>query len=316
MLQVNYDSRSNLYRLAQAHYIRNRTKAFGAILNLRTERKWCISGTPVQNSLDDMFSLTEFLGFYPVENRLSARRWILDPLGARDEDAIENLRLLITSITLRRSQDSERNGMRSEHEVTVILSPAERELYNSIRSKARTCLSPHDRFSCILRMRKLCSHGLRGRSQPQRDENAATAQKIDHGLSVCHKCGEDLSPILSLSSTSKLSKALQLCFECADEQDESANSITELSSPQDSTGEEQKSLVSKLNVGMLDSASDNDVDMDRDQIDYEYPEQSAKIRSVLSNLLKFQEERHRDTTPIKRYEMLIRLTNHAHSFSV
>lgn len=72
--------------LDEAHHIRNRTKCFRAVMNLRAERKWCLTGTPVQNSLEDLFSLTEYLGFHPVENRLNARRWILEPLGARDEN--------------------------------------------------------------------------------------------------------------------------------------------------------------------------------------------------------------------------------------
>lgn len=41
------DSLTNWYGLAQAHHIRNRTKAFQAVMNLRTEKKWCLTGTPV-----------------------------------------------------------------------------------------------------------------------------------------------------------------------------------------------------------------------------------------------------------------------------
>lgn len=267
-------------------------------MNLRTERKWCLTGTPVQNALDDLFSLTEFLGVYPVENRRNARRWILDPLGARDENSVENLRLLVRSITLRRSRDSERNGRRIEHEVKVVLSLAERELYNSIRSKARACLSPHDRFSFILRMRQICSHGLRGRGQ--RLENATAAREFYHGATVCHRCGECLSPMPSRNSILEPSNAPRFCFECADEQGGVVNSSTESSSLPEGTCEEPNTPVSELNVSMLDDTSEDDVDMDRDEITPTIPEQSAKIRTVLGNLLKLQQERHQDTTPIKR----------------
>lgn len=252
----------------------------------------------VQNSLNDLFSLTEFLGFYPVETRLNARRWVLDPLGARDENSIENLRLLVKSATLRRSRNSERNGRRSEHEVKVILSSAERELYSSIRSKARICLSPHDRFSYILKMRQVCSHGLR--EQDERLQNATVARELSHEPTVCYRCGEDLSPTPSRNLTLRTNIAHQLCFECADEQDDIANSISESPSLQDGICEEPNTLVSDMDVGMLDAISENDVDMDRDQIRPATSQLSAKIRTVLSNLLKLQQERHQDTTPIKR----------------
>ena len=267
-------------------------------MNLKTERRWCLTGTPVQNSLDDLFSLTEFLGFYPVENRLNARRWILDPLGAKDDSSVENLRLVVKSAMLRRFRESQRNGRRLEHEVKVVLSPAERELYKSIRSKARTCLSPHDRLSYILRMRQVCSHGFRGPGQ--RLENAAAIREIDDGPTVCHGCGESLVLLQSHISALKSSDALQLCFECVDEQGGTAKSSTESQSLQESLNEEAGTLSSNFDTDMLDCTSESDVDMDRDQTTLATSEPSTKIRTVLDNLLKLQQERHQDTSPIKR----------------
>ena len=267
-------------------------------MNLRTERRWCLTGTPVQNSLDDLFSLTEFLGFYPVENRLNARRWILDPLGAREDSSVENLRLIVESAMLRRFRDSQRNGRRFEHEVKVILSPAERELYKSIRSKARTCLSPQDRLSYILRMRQVCSHGLGGPGQ--RLENAAVAREVNGWPTICHRCGESLSLLPSRISSLKSSNAPQLCFECVDEQGGTAKSSTESQSLQCSLNEESGTPESDFDVDMLDCTSENDVDMGRDQSTQATTEPSAKIRTVLDNLLKLQQERHQDTSPIKR----------------
>ena len=267
-------------------------------MNLRSKRKWCITGTPVHNSLEDLFSLTEFLGFYPVENRLNARRWILDPLGVRDEHSIENFRMLVRSAMLRRSRGSERNGRRSELEVKVVLSSAERELYGSIRSKARTCLSPHDRFSYILKMRQVCSHGLLGRGQ--RLENAAAIREVCNGSTVCHRCGEDLPPVLNRSSTFASTNTPQFCFDCADEQGGIAKSITRSPSLRDSNCEEPISPGSDLDIEMLDDTSESDVGIGRNRTTVATPGPSAKINSVLGNLLKLQQERHHDLTPIKR----------------
>ena len=291
-------SHAKICGLGQAHHIRNRTKTFQAVMNLRSERKWCLTATPVQNSLDDFFSLTEFLGLHPVENRLNARRWILDPLGSGDRSSIDKLRYLVRSATLRRSRDSERNGRRSEHEVTVVLSPAERELYSSIRRKARECLSPHDRLSYILKMRQVCSHGFRRRIQES--ENVAAAAEAYQGPATCSRCGEGISPTLPGNPTLSSSTTSQLCLECTDEEGGTTNSAFHLSSQISSTYEQTHTAPSDLEVDVLDGTSRSQIDFGQDHLIAVSPEPSAKIRTVIGNLLQLQLERHQDGTPIKR----------------
>ena len=267
-------------------------------MNLRSERKWCLTATPVQNSLDDFFSLTEFLGLHPVENRLNARRWILDPLGSGDRSSIDKLRYLVTSATLRRSRDSGRNGMRSEHEVTLVLSSAEREFYSSIRSKARECLSPHDRLSYLLKMRQVCSHGFP--RQAQQLETVAAAADVYRGPSICNKCGERISPTLMENPTLSSSTMSKLCFECSDEEGDTVNLAT-LSSPQmTSTCEQIQASPSDLDLDVLDGTSRSQIDFGQDHLTPVSPEPSTKIRAVIGNLVKLEQERHQDGTPIKR----------------
>ncbi len=48
--------------LDEAHVIRNRlTETAKAIFGLKSIRRWCLTGTPIQNSIDDIFSLLHFL---------------------------------------------------------------------------------------------------------------------------------------------------------------------------------------------------------------------------------------------------------------
>ena len=292
------DSHTKCCALGSAHHIRNRTKTFRAIMNLRSERKWCLTATPVQNSLDDFFSLTEFLGLHPVENRLNARRWILDPLGSGDRSSIDKLRYLIKSATLRRSRDSERNGRRLEHEVAVVLSAAERELYSSIRSKARECLSPHDRLSYLLKMRQVCSHGFQ--RQGQRLENVAAAAEVYRGPAICNKCGECISPTLEGNPILPSSTMTQLCFECTDEEGDTANSAN-CSLPQmTSTCEQVQASPSDPKLGLLDGPSRSQIDFGQDYMTPVSPEPTSKIRAVIGSLLELQQKRHQDGTPIKR----------------
>ena len=267
-------------------------------MNLRSERKWCLTATPVQNSLNDFFSLTEFLGLHPVENRLNARRWILDPLGSGDRSSIDKLRYLVRSATLRRSRDSERNGRRSELVVRVVLSTAERELYSSVRSRARECLSPQDRLSYLLKMRQICSHGVP--RQAQLLENVAAAAEVYRGPAICNKCGEDILPTLLGNSTLSSSTMSQLCFECADEEDDTVNSATHSLPQMTSTCEQIQVSPSDLELDVLDGTSRSQIDFGHDHMIPVSPEPSTKICSVIGNLLELEQERHQDGTPIKR----------------
>ena len=48
----------------EGHIIRNRkTKTFKGLCRLKTKHKWLLSGTPIQNSLNDLKSLLTFVGF-------------------------------------------------------------------------------------------------------------------------------------------------------------------------------------------------------------------------------------------------------------
>ena len=52
--------------LDEAHRVRNkRTRRFKSIMGLKADLKWCITGTPIQNRLSDLFSLILFLEIYP-----------------------------------------------------------------------------------------------------------------------------------------------------------------------------------------------------------------------------------------------------------
>ena len=301
-----FTSQHNLITLpVKAHHIRNRTSTFRAIQDLQTERRWCCTGTPVQNSLDDLFALTEFLRFHPVENRQNARRWVLDPLGKKEEYAIENLQLLVSTVALRRSRGLEMKHVRSEVEVPVTLAYTERQQYNLIRNKAQRMIvgaenttSAHELLSCILQMRQVCSHGLHGRAC---ETEPAAHQGLLPSNTVCDKCSETFPRDLLLDSGLNEDSESKYCQECAKEESSTAYPISDSLSSQSGICLDNSTPFSWTGVAIADVCSDNDgEDMDLGANILAVPDWSSKIDSVVSNLLKAEQGQQFCSTPTKR----------------
>ena len=52
--------------LDEAHYIKGRVIQIArAVFNLKSQINWCLTGTPIQNKLDDIFSLIHFIRYSP-----------------------------------------------------------------------------------------------------------------------------------------------------------------------------------------------------------------------------------------------------------
>ncbi|KAH0444748.1 DNA repair protein rad5 [Colletotrichum camelliae] len=92
--------------LDEAHDIRNRhTKQFNALHRLTAEHRWCLTGTPIQNSLDDLGSLVTFLRVPVLESASTFRRYISTKCDPMTAQAFGPLRQLLTSICLRRTRE-------------------------------------------------------------------------------------------------------------------------------------------------------------------------------------------------------------------
>lgn len=134
-------------------------------MNLKAERRWCLTGTPVQNWLDDLFSLLQFLRFHPFQTLPNARKYILEPLGRQDKKGLRNLQLTMEAISLRKGRRQICNQHRNEEILYVNLNVDERQRYSSILEEARYLARTTGRkrgkniLQSILALRQLCSHG-------------------------------------------------------------------------------------------------------------------------------------------------------------
>lgn len=124
--------------LDEAHVIRNRMTANAkAVCALEGEHRWCMTGTPIQNRLADIFSLLRFLRVYPYDNFAAFDSDIMRPWKtAGDEDALKRLQSLVKMIAIRRSKAIIDLPNRHESNVVVHFSEEERAVYDKARAGA------------------------------------------------------------------------------------------------------------------------------------------------------------------------------------
>ena len=73
-----------------------------AITSLFAQRKLCLTGTPLQNNLEDLQSFIKFLEFSPWDNDTFWKYAIAKPVSRGNAQAINTLQLLMGAISLQR----------------------------------------------------------------------------------------------------------------------------------------------------------------------------------------------------------------------
>lgn len=159
-----------------AHVIRNRsTKRFRAIHALQARFRWCLTGTPIFNRVEDLGSLMGFLGVHPFDSSSAFNSRIANPVMKGTPNGLETLRKLVYATSLRRTKDSVHDELRlPERRVVkhrVCLTTEERKDYNVLKSSYASILHEDDGvdvsrrstasiMQTIARLRQFCDHGL------------------------------------------------------------------------------------------------------------------------------------------------------------
>ncbi|NXV43014.1 HLTF factor, partial [Uria aalge] len=163
--------------LDEGHTIRNpNAQQTKAALNLEGHRRWVLTGTPIQNSVKDLWSLISFLKLKPFTDREWWHRTIQRPVTMGAPGGLGRLQSLIRSITLRRTKTSKVKGKPilelPERKVLiqhVTLTEEERQIYQSVKKEGKTAISRFfsegtvlahyaDILGVLLRLRQLCCH--------------------------------------------------------------------------------------------------------------------------------------------------------------
>ena len=132
--------------LDEAHQVRNpKSLTSQAVCRLRAARRWCVTGTPIQNKELDLYSLLRFLRCYPFDEYGVWKRWI-DSKSAQSQ---ERMNTLVRTLLLRRTKDQKSNVTgkdlvslpeRFKVEHKIVLSSQEKEVYDKVFSFSQTAL--------------------------------------------------------------------------------------------------------------------------------------------------------------------------------
>lgn len=160
--------------LDEAQNIKNfKSQRWQMLLNFQTERRLLLTGTPLQNSLLELWSLMHFLMPGVFASHSEFREWFTPLAGAAGEGAegeadpalLRRLHAVLRPFLLRRlKQDVERQMPRKyEHVLLCRLAKRQRALYDDFMSRAHTkeSLASGNLLSVInvlMQLRKVCNH--------------------------------------------------------------------------------------------------------------------------------------------------------------
>lgn len=160
--------------LDEAQNIKNfQSQRWQTLINFNTQRRLLLTGTPLQNSLMELWSLLHFLMPYIFRSRKEFSYWFSNPMNSiiegtanRNDDVIKRLHGIIRPFVLRRLKKDVETQMpgKFEHIVKCQLSRRQMTLYEEFlsRSSTRQALKKGGNFmgmmNVLMQLRKVCNH--------------------------------------------------------------------------------------------------------------------------------------------------------------
>ncbi|KAI0267408.1 SNF2 family N-terminal domain-containing protein [Gloeopeniophorella convolvens] len=164
--------------LDEAHNIKNRnTKAAQACCALDGKYRWCLTGTPLQNNVEELYSLLKFLRIKPLNDWQTFNEQINKPVkSGRPGRAMKRLHVVLRAVMLRRRKTDVLNGKPlielPERHLSIIpceFDKVEREFYLALENKIEEAMAKFVRSGevmknytnvmvLLLRLRQACNH--------------------------------------------------------------------------------------------------------------------------------------------------------------
>ncbi|KAK3433163.1 hypothetical protein EUGRSUZ_D00684 [Eucalyptus grandis] len=165
--------------LDEAQSIKNhRTQVARACWGLRAKRRWCLSGTPIQNAIDDLYSYFRFLRFDPYAVYKTFILHIKTPIQRSPARGYKKLQAILKTIMLRRTKGTLLDGEpiinlppKLVELKKVEFSKEERDFYSKLEADSRAQFQEYAAAGTVrenyvnillmlLRLRQACDHPL------------------------------------------------------------------------------------------------------------------------------------------------------------
>ncbi|KAH9503913.1 hypothetical protein Btru_064133 [Bulinus truncatus] len=159
--------------LDEAQNIKNfKSQRWQMLLNFSSQRRLLLTGTPLQNSLMELWSLMHFLMPNVFQSHSEFKEWFSNPLtgmieGSQEynESLVRRLHKVLRPFLLRRLKNEVEKQMpqKFEHVVMCRLSKRQRFLYDDFMSQTKTketLASGHfmSVINILMQLRKVCNH--------------------------------------------------------------------------------------------------------------------------------------------------------------
>eukprot|EP01028_Stygiella_incarcerata_P003549 TRINITY_DN1726_c0_g1_i2.p1 TRINITY_DN1726_c0_g1~~TRINITY_DN1726_c0_g1_i2.p1 ORF type:complete len:1754 (+),score=553.98 TRINITY_DN1726_c0_g1_i2:303-5564(+) len=156
----------NYLVLDEAHHIKNfKSRRWQVLLKFPSAHRLLLTGTPIQNSLVELWSLMHFLMPHMFESHSEFREWFEVGVETKDEDTIRRLHSILGPFMLRRlkCEVEKELPLKYEHTVSCPLSRRQKFLYEDFisRSETKRTLQSGSVFGVInilMQLRKVCNH--------------------------------------------------------------------------------------------------------------------------------------------------------------
>lgn len=165
--------------LDEAQSIKNhRTQVARACWGLRAKRRWCLSGTPIQNAIDDLYSYFRFLRYDPYAVYKSFCSTIKIPISRNPTNGYKKLQAVLKTVMLRRTKGTLIDGKPvitlppktvilkrvdfsdEEHEFYLALEAESREQFRVYADAGTVKQNYVNILLMLLRLRQACDHPL------------------------------------------------------------------------------------------------------------------------------------------------------------
>ncbi|KAL1406979.1 hypothetical protein Q8F55_006392 [Vanrija albida] len=220
--------------LDEAHSIKSSaTVACKASCYLEADRRIALTGTPIQNRIEDVWALFKFLRLGPVDDKEVFNKFIITPCKAGDPVGIARLQLIMRACTLRRTKDSTTDTgakilslpPRKEVQLWLELREDERKIYdarleevkievNEMQAKKELTKNYAHVLQHLLRLRQTCNHTDLPSSGAVEEDYDGTIMEYDVAIQGIERHGLSLARAQSVLCFLKDTAEGAVCAEC------------------------------------------------------------------------------------------------------